>query len=165
MRKIFMIAMLMAIAMFLIAPTPAKAADVENIPIIGIIVGAAEIPYSAVKNIISCSGVIDCVNVPKQIGKGVINGTERAIGTTVNLVAPKTYERAFSKNSKIANNKVLSNVVGWGGVGLGAASLGMASNGIFSINQSHNALLVTGVIVGTGTAAADVAISGRKIED
>ncbi len=148
-------------------PATAEAADVktENLPIIGAIIGVVEIAYSTVKNISECSGAGDCLNLPKSGGKGIINGIGRILGTTVNLVAPNFYKREFAKNSKLADNKIASNIVGWGALGYIGASLGMAGNGIFSIDQAHNALMVTGAIVGAGTAAIDIAADDGALSD
>ncbi|MBU1159616.1 hypothetical protein KKD04_00350 [Patescibacteria group bacterium] len=140
------------VSLMLAAPIMAAEKKAENMPIVGIVLGVLEIPVSTIKNAVNCRSVIDCINIPKHLGEGIINGGERILGTTF---MPGSYERDFGENSKAASNAIASNLIGWAGTGWCAASLGMASNGIFSINQSHNALMVTGVIAGAGAAVAE----------
>lgn len=136
----------------------AVAGEVENMFVVGAVAGVAEAPYSFVKNVISCSSIWDCINIPKHLGKGLINGVERVVGTTV---LPGVYKREFGKNSKIAQNKFAANIIGWGAVSYLAISTELIQFGpdaIFSIDQMHNAGLVAGTLAGTGVGAVDAVV-------
>lgn len=149
----------MTIAVLLIAlpaTTLAGEKKAENLPIIGAVLGVLEIPVSTIKNVVNCDSFLDCINIPKHVGEGAINGGERVLGTTF---APGTYERDFGKNSKISQNRIVSNLVGWAGIGLVAGSLG-ATNTIFSINSAQGGMTTTGAIVGAGATGVDVAAEG-----
>ncbi len=158
MKKIVLFVTIVAMLLFVILPATVMAGEkkAENMPIIGAIIGVLEAPVSAVKNIVNCKSFLDCINIPKHLGEGAINGSERVLGTTFLL---GSYERDFGTNSKIAQNQIVSNLVGWAGVGLVAGSLG-ATNTIFSINSAQGGMTTTGAIAGAGAAAVDVAVEG-----
>lgn len=156
--KTLVAVLIFILALFCFKVMAVSGEEVENIFGVGVVAGAIEAPYSFAKNVIFCSSVWDCINLPKHLGKGLINGVERIVGTTV---LPGIYHREFGKNSKIAENKLLSNVVGWGTLGYLAITtevLHFGPDAIFSINQEHNAGLVLGTLVGAGAGAVDVAI-------
>lgn len=143
------------LATVLLLPVPSKAIEPENAFLVGAVAGAVEAPYSFVKNVVSCSSFWDCINLPKQLGKGILNGVDRIVGTTV---TPGVYHRQFGENSKVANNKILSSIVGWSATGyllIATGAIADASNCIFSIDQSHNALTTVGAITGSGVGAID----------
>ncbi len=158
MRKT-VLAVFFLIAISLLA-APVMAKDAENMFLVGIGAGAIEAPYSFGKNIVSCNSFWDCINIPKHLGKGLINGAERILGTTL---LPGKYERKFGENGEIAQNKIVSNIVGWSAAGYIAVSAGILHYGpdaVFSINQAHNAGLVEGAIVGTGVGTGESAVEG-----
>ena len=157
MKKIvlFIAIVMMALPLVLTAPVMAAEKKAENMPIIGIVLGVLEIPVSTIKNIVTCKSVLDCINIPKHLGEGVINGGERILGTTF---TPGSYERDFAVNSKAAENKIASNMVGWAGTGWIAATLGAPTNIIFSIDDASTALTTTGAIVGAGAAVVETVV-------
>jgi len=160
MKKIVLFIAIVMIALPLVLTAPVMAAEkkAENMPIIGIVLGVLEVPVSTIKNIVTCKSVFDCINVPKHLGEGVINGGERILGTTF---TPGSYERDFTVNSKAAENKIASNIIGWAGTGWIAASLGASTNVIFSIDDASTALTTTGAIVGTGVGIAEEVIEEK----
>ncbi len=158
---VFMVVVVM-IALTLMAPTPAVAVDKgENLPFVGILAGIIEAPVSAVKNIANCKGWVDCLNIPKHIAKGALNGAERIVGTSTLGFAGK-YDRDMGKNGVLANNKFISNGVGWAGVGLGLYYTlpHTAAYSIFNWSEASS-LVVTGAAVGETIAAVDVITSGK----
>lgn len=159
MKKIVLFAVIAVMVLSIALPASVVAGEkkAENLPIIGAVLGVLEIPVSTIKNAVSCDSFLDCINIPKHLGEGAINGGERILGTTF---TPGSYERDFGTNSKAADNKILSNMIGWAGTGLIVGSVGASSNAIFSINSPQGAWTTTGAIVGAGATAADVAVEG-----
>lgn len=158
MKKIVLFVAIAVMVLLVVLPATTLAGEkkAENLPVIGAVLGVLEIPVSTIKNAVNCDSFLDCINLPKHLGEGAINGAERVLGTTFLL---GSYERNFGTNSKISQNKIVSNLVGWAGLGLVAGSLG-ATNTIFSINSAQGGMTTTGAIVGAGAAGVDVAVEG-----
>jgi len=138
-----------------------NAADkIENAPIVGAIIGVVEAPYSMVKNIVECKGVFNCLNIPKSIGKGLLNGAERVVLSTVDQS-----NRNFGENGQLANNKIASEVVGWAAAGFAYGAASGVGNTIFGAANRIPGWAATGAIVGVGMSGVDVALNKGKFTD
>jgi hypothetical protein len=153
------------IAMFLVVGLhgQASAQKAENVPIYGAVFGIVEVPFSAIDNMVHCDGIFDCINLPKSLGKGILNGAERVVGTTFGGWNG-AYQRDFGVNGPVAKNKILSNVVGWTATGGIVAGLG-SQEWIMGIQNVDNTWATTGAIIGAGVAAVDVGINKGKIDE
>jgi len=156
MKKIVLFAVIAVMVLSIALPASVMAEKkMANMPIIGIVLGVFEAPITMVKNVANCKSFLDCINIPKHLGEGIINGGERILGTTF---TPGSYERDFAVNSKAAENEIASNMVGWAGTGLVVGALGAAGNAIFSINSPEAGWTVVGAFAGAGAAVVETVV-------
>lgn len=161
------------VAAFLIAfmaPPLATAGDVKpwNLPIIGAGFAVVEMPVSFVKNVVSCKGFEDCINLPKQAGKAVLNGAERIVGTST-LGFAGAYNRDLAVNGPLAQNKFLSNAVGWGGTLYGLSFIPAAhvahhfTHTVLGLHR-HTAALAVGTAGGLAIGGIETAVAGTMTD-
>ncbi len=118
-------------------------------------VAVVELPASTIKNIKE----IDGWNIPRAIGRGVINSVARVPGEITNVFKDRAYDVEFLENNELADNDLAASVVGYGGLGAAVGASGVINNA-WGATPSH-ANVKTAAAVGTAIGAA----TGAAVEE
>ena len=159
MGKIFSCCLVGVLAGILAWATPVLAAGQskwEDLPGVGAASAVPDVFYSFGKNVASCSGTLDCVNLPKQAGKAALNGVERVVMTTLAPFGVPYSGRDLGENGVLAQVPFLPDIVGWAAFGYGMGAV--ISAGHWSAQALDMSKFISlPLIFGTGGVGLDAA--------